>query len=546
MARKMPAVSYQRLSLAAAATALLVVICAPALLGKAGDQGDNGAAAKGAAVGEGKIHDPRTEDYAAVGKLYEDNCAVCHGDKMEGATQGVPLVGRKLTHGDSIQELMTSIRDGFPEKGMPNWGATLSNEDIQALAIYIKETGLNLPAANANVSVPLKIPEGVIKSEKGDFTLTVLSDQVSDQPYAMDYLPDGRILVTEKLTGLALIGRDGSRTYVKNTPKLNSTSEEFAGVLGGTGWLLGVAVHPDYKKNGWIYLSYGDVCEDCPVTNTASKLKPTMTRLVRGRIKNGVWTDRQDIYVAKKKHYTQESDQTAGGRIAFDDKGHVYMTVGVKGGYTRAQDLNDPYGKFLRLNDDGSIPADNPFVNRPGAEKAIWAYGSRNAQGLFYDRATGKLWASEHGPRGGDEVNLIKPGLNYGWPLYSLGVNYDGTKVDYGKSIGIEHWKMADIVQPVIDITPSLGPSSLIVYRGDKFPEWKGNIFLATMKGHALVRYELMDDGSNKRELLLRGISRIRDVKQSPEGYIDVLLEHPAGGRLVRLKPVNTGATRSN
>jgi glucose/arabinose dehydrogenase len=259
--------------------------------------------------------------------------------------------------------------------------------------------------------------------------------------------------------------------------------------------------------------------------------------VVRGRIRNGEWVDQQVIWSTGIELYTAMPDMAAGGRLAFDDKGHLFFGIGAKGGSEVAgiQDLALPYGKIHRVNDDGSIPADNPFVGRPGALASIWTYGHRSPGGLEFDHATGLLWETEMGPRGGDEVNLLRAGRNYGWPLYSKGLNYDGSPVEHGREAG--KFDLADTEQPLVDLTPAPAVGSLIVYRGASFPQWQGNLIVGTLKATELYRMEIVAGRITRRETLLSGMGRIRDIAPDGAGRIYLLLEHAAGSRIVRLVP---------
>jgi glucose/arabinose dehydrogenase len=263
-----------------------------------------------------------------------------------------------------------------------------------------------------------------------------------------------------------------------------------------------------------------------------------MNALVRGRIKDGAWVDQQTIWKTDVENYTGMPDMAAGGRIAFDGKGHVFLSVGIKGGseFAGVQDLKVPYGKILRLNDDGSIPKDNPLVGVAGALPAIWTYGHRSPEGLEFDSRTGKLWETEMGQRGGDEVNLLQAGKNYGWPLVSKGLKYDGTPVDYGNALNIQ-FDINTLQGPVVDLTPSPAVSSFVIYDGKAFPRWKGNLIVGTLKATELYRLVVDGDRVVHRETLLAGLGRIRDVAVGPDGNLYLLLEHASGGRIVRLVP---------
>jgi glucose/arabinose dehydrogenase len=471
---------------------------------------------------------------------YQEHCSVCHGANLEGAAQGTPLVG-ELRHGDSIADITKSIADGVAETTMPAWSETLDAGRIQRLAIYISEQRSNLTYTDFKIAAPLAIPESVIESEVHDFRIETVATGLDPLPFSIAPLPDGRILLTEKTRGLSIISADGVQSeLIRGAPQGNDDGFEVPGILltFGLGWILDVALHPDYEENGWVYLHYGDRCTDCNAASRASGRPVSMNKLVRGRIVNGEWVDQETIWSADIETYTPMPDMGTGGRIAFDDSGHVYISVGIKGAgeHVGVQDLKMPYGKIHRVNDDGSIPADNPFVGVADALPSIWTYGHRSPQGLEFDRETRQLWETEMGQRGGDEVNHLLPGKNYGWPLYSKGLKYDSTPVDYGKELGIE-FDLADIEQPVVDLTPSPAVSSFVFYDGSAFPEWHHNLIVGTLKATELYRMVLDGDRVVHRETLLTGLARIRDVETGPDGAIYLLLEHASGAQIVRLVP---------
>jgi len=468
--------------------------------------------------------------------MYAENCAVCHGESFEGATQGPALVGRELTHGDTVDEIAASITRGFPEKGMPPWAGTLNDGQIRSLAILIAERRVDRLFTDFKTAQPLVIPTDVKETEAARFHLEVVADGFAKKPFSIAALPDGSLLVTEKLEGLSIIYTDGSRSeHITGTPETGTSGIEMAGLDYGLGWLLDVAPHPHYAENGWIYLLHTEICADCEQGNAIAPA--TMTRLIRGRISDGAWVDEEVIWRVPDRFYTSMPDIGAGGRLAFDPAGYVFISVGIKGGYFEGiQDLTTPYGKIHRLHDDGRVPEDNPFVGNPDAMASIWTYGHRSPQGLEFDPRTGELWGTEMGPRGGDEVNLLKPGRNYGWPLYSLGVDYDGTPVEYWKDLGIEY-DLADIEQPVVDLTPSPAVSSFVIYQGEAFPGWRGDFIVGSLKATELYRFRIENDVLQHREILIRNLARIRDVEVAPDGLIYLLLEHETGSQIVRLVP---------
>lgn len=475
-------------------------------------------------------------------KPYAENCSACHGANFEGAGPGVPLVGRALTHGDTVDAIAKSIAEGFPQGRMPAFSATMDAVAIRRMATYIGEQRANYSYSDFKVAAPPAVPAGVTRSEAEPFRIETVVTGLAPLPYSIAPLPDGTLLVTEKTRGLRIVSKDGKLSEpIRNTPKVFDDGFQVPGILlvYGMGYLLDVAPHPDYVKNGWIYLSYTERCSECNKASRDSKRPVSMAVLVRGRIKDGEWVDQQTIWRTDYENYTGMVDMAAGGRIAFDGKGHVFMSIGIKGNGEQigVQDMKLPYGKILRVNDDGSVPADNPFLKTAGAIPAIWTVGHRSPEGLEFDRKTGRLWETEMGQRGGDEVNLLKPGKNYGWPLTSKGLRYDGVPVDYGKELGIS-FDMKDIVQPVVDLTPAPAVSSFVVYDGAAFKKWRGNLIVGTLKATELYRVVLKGDQAVHRETLVSGLGRIRDVAVGVGGEIYLLLEHQAGSRIVRLVPI--------
>jgi glucose/arabinose dehydrogenase len=472
--------------------------------------------------------------------IYLEHCGVSHGEQLEGAAQGTPLVGVALRHGASVDELARSIARGFPLRGMPAWSQTLDAGTIRSLAIYVAERRADRRFTDFKVDKPLALPRGSVRSELHDFRLETVATGLDPLPYSIAPLPDGRILVSEKKRGLRIVSPEGELSeLIEGTPETFGYGVEVLTLELGLGWLMDVALHPRFEQNGWIYLHFGDLCSDCGEEHKGTLIPRSMNRLVRGRIRDGRWVDQEVIWQAAPETYTPTPDMAAGGRTAFDPRGYVFLSIGIKGwsNHTGIQDLGLPYGKIHRVHDDGRIPSDNPFVDTPGALASIWTYGHRSPQGLEFDPRTGRLWGSEMGPRGGDEINLLEPGRNYGWPLTSKGVDYDGTPVEYGKDLGIE-FDLAEIEQPVVDLTPAPAVSSFVVYDADAFPEWRGDLIVGTLKATELERVRLDGTRLVEREVLLRDLARIRDVETAPDGTLLLLLEHATGGQIARLVPV--------
>lgn len=471
----------------------------------------------------------------AVAALFQEHCALCHGTDLQGATLGTALVGTELNHGDQVTNLINSISSGFAEKGMPAWGDVLDEQEIKGLALWIAEVRDNITMADFRLSQDIQVPSTILNSELHNLRLEVIAQGLDPLPYSIAPLANGDILLTEKMRGLRLIKADGTvGELITGTPRVYDDVPRANSLDWGLGRMLEVKPHPDYATNGWIYLHYTERCEDCNAFSREHQQPVSMNALVRGRIDRGEWVDEEIIYRAPFEFYTRGTDLAAGGRIAFDPDGYVFISVGDRGG---AQDLRRPDGKMHRLHDDGRIPRDNPFANQANALPSIWSYGHRSPQGLEFNPKTAELWGSEHGPRGGDEVNLLLPGKNYGWPAFSLGQNYNGTEVNRGReALELE---LEDIEQPIVDLTPSPAISSFVIYEGHAFPEWSDDLIVSSLKAADLYRIRLRDNQVVTQEVLIDNLARIRDVEINAKGEILLLLAHTAGGKIVKLMPAD-------
>ena len=473
-------------------------------------------------------------------KQFNTNCAGCHGEDLQGAAQGVPLVGVDLKNGSSVPEIATAIANGSPQQGMPAWSETFSEQKIWNLALYIAEQRQGTTILDKRDSIPVVIPTDYLTTEKAAFRIEPVAEGLDAMPFSIEPLPDGSILVSERMRGLRIVYGDGSKSgYIKDTPDVYDDSGIFLGQVQGLGWMLDIKKDPDYADNGWIYIHHTDRCSGCnELSKKADGAAVSMNRIVRGRIKDDIWIDEEILWQTDYAFYTNTSDLAAGGRLAFDADGYLYFSVGIKDtlDFMGVQDLDKPYGKIHRIHKDGRIPDDNPFLKIKGALPTIWTLGHRSVQGLEYNPATGDLWTTEMGPRGGDELNRLGKGGNYGWPVYTTGVNYDGRPVNVADKLGIV-LPEDEAVFPVVDWTPAIAPSGFIFYNGDEFPGWNGDILAGTLRSTDLLRLQLENNQVTDTEMLIEDLARFRDIEQGPDGKLYLLLENKAGSQIVRIVP---------
>ncbi len=349
-----------------------------------------------------------------------------------------------------------------------------------------------------------------VQSEKEAFIVTAVAENL-ERPWSLAFLPDnGGYLITER-TGNLLLIRDGRTSIVTGTPR--------AAVVG-QGGLLDVVLSPSFTADSLVYLSFAE--ESGGIYGTAV----ARGRLIHDVGGNARLVDTEVIYRALPK---SSGGRHFGSRLVFDEDGYLYVTLGERGSMNRAQDTSDPYGSVLRLNPDGSVPGDNLLVGGSDAAE-IWSYGHRNAQGMARHPGTGDIWLHEHGPKGGDEVNIVRKGANYGWPTVTYGIDYDGSVIsDTTTAAGVE--------DALICWVPSIAPSGMAFYVGNAFPGWRGDIFVGTLAGKHLRRLELRGNEVVHQEILLQGrLGRIRDVRAGPDGFI-YLLSDADNGALYRIEP---------
>lgn len=351
----------------------------------------------------------------------------------------------------------------------------------------------------------------VFESDQARFEVTTIAEGL-EHPWSVAFLPDGGFLVTERAGRLRQVTANGEviSPPVKGLPSIRQH---------GQGGLLDVVLHPDFANNRWVYFSFAESGE-----------RGFGTAVARGQLADNQLANVETIFRMQPK---STEGRHFGSRLVFDRDGYLFITLGDRGERGRAQALDDHAGSVIRLHDDGQIPGDNPFIGRRDALPSIFSYGHRNIQGATRHPETGQLWTHEHGPQGGDEINLPLPGINHGWPVITYGANYfTGTKIGEGTV-------KAGMAQPLYQWTPSIAPSGMAFYVGDAFPQWRGDLFVGSLKFRQLVRLEIEGDKVVAEERLLTDrFGRIRDVRLGPDGML-YLLTDARNGQLLRLTPVD-------
>jgi len=446
-------------------------------------------------------------------------CAPCHGQNFEGGV-GTSLVDGVWKHGESDEAISRSIAKGNPQLGMTPWEGILTEDQIRSVVIFLREK--EREAELNGIEQPRPKPGEVVQTEREKYVIETVVGEGLENPWAIAFFPDGRRLVTERAGRLRVIEADGSLNPepIQGLPPV---------IQHGQGGLLEVALHPNYSENGWIYLGFSDgwYVEGNQADQARNRPQPrTLTAVVRGRIKDGSWVDQEWIYRADSRFYTNAGVHF-GTRFVFD-QGYLYFVVGERGGWHEAQDLSRPNGKIFRLHDDGRIPEDNPFIENKAALPGIWSYGHRNPQGLTLDPRDGTIYSTEHGPRGGDELNEIGRGRNYGWPVITYGMNYNGTPIT-SKTFqdGME--------QPLTYWVPSIAVCGLDFYSGKTFPNWTNDLFAGALRQQEVRRIRVVNQKVVEQETVLKGLGRVRDVAAGPDGFIYVVLNEPHS--IIRLVP---------
>jgi glucose/arabinose dehydrogenase len=441
-----------------------------------------------------------------VPETFKKLCASCHGDDLKGNISQSLLDG-SWQFGSRRNDIFRSIKFGYPHHGMPSWGAVLADAEIDTLVSYLlreeERLGISKPA------IPSQL-------ETQDYLVNVeIFAEGLETPWSIAFPTATTALITEK-QGRMRVVEQGTLLpdTVAGLPKVRTN---------GQGGLMDVAIDPNYGENGWIYLAFSH-----PIAKQDGEdLAPAMTSIVRGRLVGSTWKDQEVLFEAPHDSY-RTAGQHFGSRIIFDQEGLLYFSIGDRGAGDHAQDLTKPNGKIHRIHTDGSIPDSNPFYTQKGAMASIYSFGHRNPQGLAVHPVTGQVWSTEHGPFGGDELNLIQSGVNFGWPVISYGINYNGEIItDISSKEGM--------AQPILYWKPSIATCGLDFYSGDLFPKWKNQLLVGALKMEELQLLNIEKDRVMYRQTILKNAGRVRDVTTGPDGAIYVVLNSP--GTVLRLSP---------
>ena len=431
---------------------------------------------------------------------YTSFCSGCHGEKA------ATFADRRWKFGNTDADIFKSIKFGHPEAGMPAFQEAFTDQQIEGLVAYIRQGIASVQEYSFEKRETL--PE-TFETEELSFRLETVATGLG-VPWGMAFLPDGDMLITSRAGTLY------RSTKSKELQKVSGNPEVLA---EGQGGLMDVALDPDFKQNNLVYLSYSAFKKEDG--NTVST-----TAVMQARLQGNQLTNQKVIFEALPYSRTRHH---YGSRIAFGKDGNLYVSVGDRGNHDEnPQDLTRYPGKIHRIKPDGSIPADNPFVKKQGAVGSIFTYGHRNPQGMAFNPKSGELWANEHGPRGGDEVNIIRKGNNYGWVLTSYGINYNGKPMT-------DKTTAPGITDPIYYWVPSIAPSGMAFVTGNRYKGWEGDVMVGSLRFHFLSRCKVEGNKITGEEKLLKNIGRVRDVRMGPDDYLYVAVEN---GNIYKIVPV--------
>ena len=440
------------------------------------------------------------------GELYQKACAQCHGTELQGG-QSQSLKDAVWQFGSKRSHIFRNIKYGISDFAMPAFEEALTDDDINRVLDFVFES--EKTSGSERPPTPSKV-----FTLDYELQIDVIADNL-DIPWAIDFLDKEHALITERPGKVRLL--DHGQMHPQPIKGIPAVLHE------GQGGLLDVSVDPNYAESGWIYLSYSH-----ELTDADGDQKPAMTRVVRGKLKDHTWVHQEVIYEAPHGLYTT-TRQHYGSRIVFDPNGYLYFSIGERGIGSHAQDIRRPNGKIHRIHKDGSIPSDNPFVGREDALPSIYTFGNRNPQGLAIHPETGRVWETEHGPMGGDELNLIQGGANYGWPSITYGRNYDGGVVSEART-------RQGMVPPSLYWKPSIAVCGIHFVKSPLFPRWNNHLLVGALKYEEVRLLDIQDDRVMHQEIILKNAGRVRDVCSAPDGAIYVVTNGP--DTLLKMTPV--------
>jgi glucose/arabinose dehydrogenase len=431
--------------------------------------------------------------------IYKTYCGGCHGAQLEG-NSAPKLIKDKWQHGSTHNAIFRSIKSGIPNTEMKGFGNILNDKQISALVNFIIASQKAPPKKAASIPSEIVTQDYILKVEKLDSGHT-------STPWAIEFVNSNQALISEKPGRLKwLVNGKLDTVSIRGLPATHTQSS--------TGGFMDIALDPKYNENGWVYLGYSHA-----KGNLQDKNAPGMTKIIRGKIKDHQWTEEQTLFEVPDSLMVERGDRW-GCRFLFDKAGYLYFTVGDMAQAMASQDVSRPTGKVYRIYPDGSIPKDNPFVNTPGALPAIFTIGNRNVQGLAQHPVTGAIWATEHGPRGGDELNILKKGANYGWPVITYGIDYSGKTVS-------EKTEQERMEQPIVQWTPSIAICPAEFITSPLLAKWKNNLLIGALGFEELRRLVIVNNKVIKQEMIMKGYGRVRDIKTSPGGSVYVVLNKP-------------------
>ena len=453
---------------------------------------------------------PEDSLQVAAAGIYATYCAGCHGTDLTGNT-ATALVKNDWVYGRTRGLVFRNIKFGIDNTEMAGFANLLSDDQIGTLVDYVWHM------QDEPVDRKVEIPD-ILETEDYQIQVEQLAAEGLEVPWAIEFADQNKVLISERKGQLRwLLDGELDPVPISGTPVPHNSAS--------TSGYMDIALDPDYQQNGWVYLSYSHSQGDFE-----NKSAPATTRVIRGRIKDHQWTDEQNLFLAPDSLWVSEGNRW-GCRFLFDDNGHLYFSIG---DMARAMDSQDPgkaTGKIYRINADGTIPEDNPFIGIPGALKAVYSLGNRNAQGFSIHPETNEIWFTEHGPMGGDELNILKKGANYGWPVITYGRDYSGEVVS-------TKTHQEGMEQPIQQWTPSIGICPVEFVESAQFPAWKNNLLVGALAFEELQRLVIEDNQIVQSEMLLKGFGRVRDIKTAPDGTIYVVLNSP--DLLLRLRVISS------